>query len=155
MQRSGFIWTNQKTYTDRLELLKTIFKSCDDITYLKVLDARCNVSFVAMKLFVNAPSVIKKLRCTTGGCINNNKEIESPTIILRCKDFKNLQKLFDNYTMEQMNECCYCDKSLSSKRTSKNPLLIETAIFTENQSIPLSTFPTQLAANDVKCVYNF
>jgi len=38
-------------------------KILDDTSHLKVIDARCNVSFVAMKLFRNAPSVIEKLRC--------------------------------------------------------------------------------------------
>jgi len=145
----------KKIYIDRLELLKPIFKSNDDISHIKVIDARYNVSFVAMKLFLNAPSAIEELRCTTDGCININKDIESPTIILRCKDFNNLQTSLDNYTMEQMYKCSYYFKSLSSKRTVKHHLLIETDIFTENQSIPLSTFPTHLEANNVKYVLNF
>lgn len=101
----------KKIYTDRLELLKPIFIISDDISHLKFIDAQCNVSFVAIKLFRNAPSTIEKLRCSTDGCINNNKDIESPTIILRRKDFKKLQKSLDIYTTEQvLYECCYCNK---------------------------------------------
>lgn len=142
----------KKTYTDRLELLKPIFKSSNDISRIKVIDAKCNVSFVATKLFVNAPSAIENIRCTTDGCKNNNKDIESATLILRFKDFKNLQNSLNDYTKEQVYECCYCYKSLSSRRTIKEHLLIETDIFPENQRIPLSMFPTQLEANNVMYV---
>lgn len=113
----------KKTYTDRLELLKPIFKSSHDISRINVIDARRNVSFVAMKLLVNAPSAIKKIRCTTDGCNNKYKDIESPTLILRFKNVKNLQKSLDNYTKEQVYECGYCYKSLSSRRTVMNHLL--------------------------------
>ncbi|CAI6371086.1 unnamed protein product [Macrosiphum euphorbiae] len=100
----------KKTYTDRLELLKLIFKSSDDISLIKVIDAQCNVAFIATKLLVNAPSAIEKILCTTDGCNNNNRDIESATLILRFKDVKNLQKSLDNYTKEQVYECGYCYK---------------------------------------------
>jgi len=145
----------KKTYTDRLELLKPIFKSSDDISRIKVIDAQCNVAFIATKLLVNAPSAIEKIRCTTDGCNNNNRDIESATLILTFKDVKNLQKSLDNYTKEQVYECGYCYKLLSSRRTVMNHLLIETDTLPENQIIPLSMFPTQLEAENVKYVYNF
>lgn len=142
----------KKTYTDRLQLLKPFFKISEDISGIKVIDSRCNVSFIATKLFVNAPSAIEKLRCTTDSCINDNKDIESPTIILRCKDLKTLQASLDNYIRKQIYECGSCHKSLSSERTIKNHLLIETDVLAENQSFPLSIFPTKLEVNNTRYV---
>lgn len=138
----------QNTHIYLLELLKLI--SDKSLIY-----GEHNLSFAAFELFKNSPSAIKELQCKTDGCFNSNDDLECTTIPLTYSNLNNLQKYLDFYRMRKVifKKCDYCSKLLTSKITVKNHLLfdlIEPIGFPK--IIPLSKFPIQLEANNVKYV---
>lgn len=115
----------KKTYVDRLDILKQEFKSSNSITNIKIIDARCNVSYLVTKLLHNTPSAVEKVNCKTSKCENLEKEIISPTLILKIKNFNDLQKPLDIYTTEKMYDCGSCFNPLHSIRVLMDHLFIE------------------------------
>lgn len=76
---------NRQIYIDRLEILKPCFQETENMTNIKVINTECNVSFIVTKLLQNAPSAIENICSSNINCTNTDKQISSPSIILRFK----------------------------------------------------------------------
>lgn len=68
-------------YKERLIILKNIFDESKSILNLKIIDARCNVSFIVTKLLRDVPSAIENIKCSDNNCINKHKQNANMTII--------------------------------------------------------------------------
>lgn len=75
---------SRNTYISRLSLLRNIFQEDTGITDISLIDARCNVNFIATSFLKESPSAEEHRQCTNKKC-TNSKNISSPTIILHTK----------------------------------------------------------------------
>lgn len=55
-------------YNTRVSIIRQIFHEDEGIINLKVIDARCNVSFIIINLMKNAPSSIEDIVCSKMDC---------------------------------------------------------------------------------------
>jgi len=140
------------TYKERLIILKNIFDESKSISNLKIIDARCNVSFIVTKLLKDVPSAIENIKCSDNNCINKHKQIANMTIILRYTNngFKDLQEALINYISLQTYDCGHCGGSISSTKILMDHIFIETDVYQEDSTFYLSEFPSEIKINDVK-----
>jgi len=139
-------------YKERLIILKTIFDESTSISNLKIVDARCNVSFIVTKLLKDVPSAIENIKCSGYDCINKHKQINNPTIILRYTEngFKDLREALINYISLQIYDCGQCGGSISSTKILMDHIFIETDMFKEDSMFCLSEFPSEIKINNIK-----
>lgn len=58
----------QSLYNTRVSIIRKIFREDEGITNLKIIDARCNVSFIIINLLKTAPSSIEVIMCSKTDC---------------------------------------------------------------------------------------
>lgn len=140
------------TYKERLIILKNIFNETKSIANLKIIDARCNVSFIVTKLLKDVPSAIENIKCSDNNCINKHKQIANMTIILRFTDngFKDLQEALCNYISLQTYDCGQCGGSILSNKILMNHIFIETDMYQEDSLFYLSEFPSEIKINNIE-----
>lgn len=83
-------------YNTRVSIIRKIFHEDEGITNLKVIDARCNVSFIIINFMKNAPSSIEDIVCSKMDCTYTKRHISSPTIILRLRRIFNFAKCIES-----------------------------------------------------------
>lgn len=142
---------SKDTYKRRLSLLQTIFPEDTGVTDVKLIDARCNVNFMATSFLKNAPSAVESLKCSNETCVAS-KNISSPTIILRLKnlDFSMLAESLHDYIKTKTSNCVKvtCDGILKTSRTLQDHIFIESDIYAENLDFKLMDFPIRLSINN-------
>lgn len=78
--------------------MKNIFNQSDGITNVKLIDAKCNITYIISKLLNDVPSAIEELRCSNKMCKKDKKKLSSPTIILKFHEgFKSMNTALKNY----------------------------------------------------------
>lgn len=140
------------TYKERLIILKNIFNESKSISNLKIIDERCNESFIVTKLLKDVPSAIENIKCSDNNCINKHKQIANMTIILRYthNGFKDLQEALINYISLQTYDCAHCNGTISSTKILMDHIFIETDMYQEDSMFNLSEFPSEIKINDNK-----
>lgn len=131
--------------------MKNIFEESDGITNVKLIDARCNITYIISKLLKDVPSAIEELRCSNKKCINAKKNLSSPTIILNfCEGFNQMNTALNKYVKPITYLCTEenCDGTLTSTRFVQQHLFIETEVYANSRQFPLNEFPTELYLND-------
>lgn len=131
-------------YTERLNILKEIFKEELGITEIRVINAQCNVLFVCTSLLKSVPSTTEFIYCQNiPACAV--KQYGCPTIILKLSDaFGNLENDLKNYSQETYVECNKCKNMALSKKEFGQHLIIETDCYSEKQSYTLNEFPAEV-----------
>lgn len=145
--------TNKSSYISRLEILKNIFSEQNTITDIKIIDAKCNVLFMIIKLLQTTPSAIHKTSCTSKNQCPNSKIVNSPTIIVRLrKTLDDLEIGLKNYILPKEMECSekQCSGKLILKIQLQSHLFIETDVFAEDQQFKLDEFPLELFVEDTR-----
>jgi len=142
--------SSKMMYLKRLHILKNIFDESDGITNVKLIDARCNITYIISKLLKDVPSAIEELRCSNINCINAEKNLSSPTIILNfCGGFNNMNTALNKYIQPITYLCTEenCDGTLTSTRFIQQHLFIETEIYANSRQFSLNEFPTEICLN--------
>lgn len=138
-------------YLKRIHILKNIFNESHGITHVKIIDARCNITHIILKLLNDVPSAIEEKRCSNEMCDNSNKSLSSPTIILRFREgFKNMNAELNRY-IHPVTYCCTeekCNGILTSTRFVQDHLFIETEAYANSRQFSLNEFPDELCVND-------
>jgi len=140
-------------YLKRLHILKNIFDESDGITNVKVIDARCNITYIIARLLKDVPSAIEELRCSNIMCINAKKNLSSPTIILNFSEGFNRMNIALNKYIQPITYHCTeenCDGTLTSTRFVQKHLFIETEVYADSRQFSLNEFPTELCLNDCR-----
>lgn len=130
---------------ERLRLLQGIFKEEDGVTEIKLIDARCNVLHLIIKLLHNAPSSTEIVHCSNINCQYSNIERSSPTIIVRLKNgFKSLENSLENYIMSKNTKCNLCNENVITTKILQDHIFIETDVLGDNAKFSLMDFPHTL-----------
>lgn len=87
-------------YKERLTLLQNVFLEDTGVTDVKLVDARCNVSYIIISFLKSAPSAVEKRQCFN---CTTAKTTPSPTIILNSKNSNlyNLESSLREYSEEK------------------------------------------------------
>jgi hypothetical protein len=139
--------SSRKIYDTRVLLLQQIFHKEPSVTNVKLINSRCNVSFIIINLLKTAPSAIENIECSRTECKNNRRKICSPTIILKMKhDFSNFQNALNQYLSELHYACVEdnCNGIITSTRLIENHLFIETDMIADGHKFSLNYFPSEL-----------
>lgn len=140
-------------YNDRVSIMRKIFQEDEGITNLKVIDARCNVSFIIINFLKTAPSSIEDIMCSKTDCTYTKKINYSPTIILRLRhEFSTLQNAMNQYVDKTYYKCPdkNCDGLITSLRYLQNHIFIEADIIADEQQFSLHDFPVEICVNSEK-----
>ncbi|KAE9536199.1 hypothetical protein AGLY_007422 [Aphis glycines] len=116
-------------YKERLTLLQNIFLEDIGVTDVKLIDVRCNVSYIITSFLKSAPFDVKKqcFNCTMA------KTTPSPTIILNSKN-SNLYNL---------------ERFLTITRILENHLFIETDLIDEHDEYSLADLQYSLTIDNI------
>lgn len=146
---------SKKSYIERINILKNIFKEVDGITHVKIIDAKCNVSYIITQFLKSAPSAVELLNCQNTLCTNTNRQEPSPTIIPRIKtDLTELEICLNNYVQNKVMQCSLCQEQLHSKIILQNHLFIEMDIFADERYFTLFEILSFLNINNKRYVPN-
>jgi len=89
----------QNSYKNRVLLFQQIFSVDTSVTYINLIDARCNVNFIITSYLKYKPSAIKSEVCSK---FKKSKTYNNPSIILNLKDkFKYLENDLKNYMKDR------------------------------------------------------
>jgi len=148
---------SKNTYKSRLSLLRKIFQEDTGITDISLIDARCNVNFIATSFLKESPSAEECRQCTNKKC-TNSKNISSPTIILHMKqhDLSRLEDSLKLYVTGKSTGCMdtKCKGTLDISRTLKDHIFIETDAFTETKDYKLMDIPVHININNERFELN-
>jgi len=126
-------------YKERLTLLQNVFPEDTGITDVKLIDARCNVTFMITSFLKSVPSAVENRQCFH--CATS-KSIPSPTIILNStfNDFNNLEASLKEYSEVKKTKCTElnCLGFLNVTRVLGNHLFIETDLIAEHHEYSLA-----------------
>lgn len=149
---------SRNTYISRLSLLRKIFQEDTGITDISLIDARCNVNFIATSFLKESPSAEEHRQCTNKKC-TNSKNISSPTIILHTKqhDLTLLEDSLKLYVVGKSTNCMdtKCKGILEVSRTLQDHIFIETDVFTETKNYILTDIPLHLNINNERYEINY
>lgn len=138
---------SKNTYISRLSLLRKIFQEDTGITDISLIDARCNVNFIATSFLKESPSAEEYRQCSNKKC-KNSKKISSSTIILDRKqnDLTRLEDSIKLYVIGRSSDCMdtKCHGILEVFRTLQHHIFIETDLFTETKEYMLMDIPVRL-----------
>lgn len=140
----------QSLYNTRASIIRKIFHEEEGITNLKIIDARCNVSFIIINLMKTAPSSIEDIVCSKVDCTYTKRLISSPSIILRLKhEFSTLQNALNQYVDKTYYKCPdkNCDGLITSIRYLQVHIFIEADIIADEQQFSLHDFPVEICVN--------
>jgi len=140
-------------FNDWVSIIRKIFNEYEGITNLKVIDARCNVSFIIINLLKTASSSIEDIKCSKTDCTFTKKINHSPTIILRLRhEFSTLQNAINQYVDKNYYKCPdkNCDGLITSLRYLQYHIFIEADIIANEQQFALHDFPVEICVNSVK-----
>lgn len=142
--------TTTHTYKERLMLLQGIFPEDIGVTDVKLINARCNVSFIVTSFFKSEPSAFETRQCLI---CTSLKLIPSPTIILGFTNF-NLNHLETNLKeyIKSRSICCAdlgCNGELIISRKLGQHLFIETDFISEYAEYSLADLPNSLLIDDI------
>lgn len=146
--------TSGKTYVDRGILLKGIFPEHQGIDDVKLINSKCNVSFIITSLLKNAPSASEHIFCSNSTCTNDSKIISCPSIIVQLKEgFESLEVDLHYYIMCQNKyKCIECNGIIKSFRDLHGHLFIETDVDGDQRQFKLNDFPLKVEINNIKLV---
>ncbi|KAL5233861.1 hypothetical protein ACI65C_001271 [Semiaphis heraclei] len=138
-------------YKERLTLLQHVFLEDTGITDVKLIDARCNVSYIITSFLKSAPSAVEKRQCFS---CTTAKTIPSPTIILNSKNSNlyDLESSLREYSEEKKNKCTElnCSGFLTLTRILGNHLFIETDLIDEHNKYSLADLQYSLIIDNIR-----
>lgn len=138
-------------YKERLTLLQNVFLEDTGVTDVKLIDARCNVSYIITSFLKSAPSAVEKRQCFN---CTTAKTTPSPTIILNSKNSNlyNLESSLREYTEEKKNKCTElnCEGFLTITRILGNHLFIETDFVDEQNEYSLTDLQYNLTIDNIR-----
>ncbi|CAI6372847.1 unnamed protein product [Macrosiphum euphorbiae] len=70
--------SSKKIYTERVNFIKNIFSADEGITHVRLIDAKCNISYIITSLLKNSPSGVEDMNCNNQNCQNSNRQASCP-----------------------------------------------------------------------------
>jgi len=146
--------SSKKIYTERVNMIKDIFSADEGITHVRLIDARCNISYIITALLKSAPSAVEDISCNNQNCQNLNRQEPCPTIILRFKhDLSEIESLLNIYTEVQEYDCTRCSNGmLKTKRNLQSHLFIETDVFENDRQFNINGIPKNVMTDNKRYV---
>jgi len=146
--------SSKKIYTERVNFIKNIFSADEGITHVRLIDAKCNISYIITSLLKNAPSAVEDMNCNNQNCQNSNRQASCPTIILRFQqDLSGIEDLLNIYTQVKEYDCTECDNGmLKTKRNLQSHLFIETDVFEDDRQFNINEILKNLNTNNKRYV---
>lgn len=143
-----------KTYVDRGTLLKGIFPEHQGVNDVKLINSKCNVSFIITSLLKNIPSASEHIFCSNLNCINYSKIISCPSIIVQLtKGFESLEVDLHYYIMcRNKYKCTECNGIIKSSRDLHGHLFIETDVDGDQRQFKLNDFPIKIEIKNTRLV---
>lgn len=149
---------SKNTYISRLSLLRKIFQEDTGITDISLIDARCNVNFIATSFLKESPSAEEYRQCSNKKC-KISKKMSSPTILLHQEqhDLTRLENSLMSYVVGRSSNCMdtKCNGILKEFRLLQDHIFIETDVFTETKDYMLMNIPVHLNINNERFEFNF
>lgn len=99
---------------------------------------------LATKLLQNALSAIENIFCSNINCINTDKQISIPSIILGFKSngFNSIQEQLEKYVATRKYDCDKCTGNIYSNRLLLQHKFIDTDVYASNNLFGFKNFLT-------------
>jgi hypothetical protein len=138
-------------YKERLTLLQHVFTEDTGVTDIKLIDARCNVSYIITSFLKDVPSAVEKRQCFN---CETEKSTPSPTIILNFKNSNlyDLESSLREYSEEKQIKCTEpnCLGFFNVIKVLGNHLFIETDLITEYNEYSLADLQYSVTVDNIR-----
>lgn len=128
-----------------MNIIKNIFNADEGITHVRLIDARCNISYIITTLLKSAPSAVEYINCDNQLIINTKLWFQH--------DLSGIEDLLNTYTQFKMYNYTECYNGiLKTKRNLQNHLFIETDVFEDNRQFNINEIPRNVNTNNKRYV---
>jgi len=134
---------SRSIYKQRVLLLKKIFEVDSGVTDIHLINARCNVNYMASKYLIDEPSAYETKICLNCGV---KKNFQNATIVTQIPNgLKTIEEGLNNYVRRINSDCSDCTTGvMETSRVLNSHLFIETDLYSEFTSYALNEYPEEV-----------